>query len=574
MNTPQIVGMDGKPIKSSKLTADRNRLSFINGGLGNGAASLDNASLQGWNWWGGSPDDDITAHLDVVRQRCRDLSLNAPVVAGIINTMSTNVVGRGLIPEPTPDEEFLGMSDEDATRWKQSVQRYWEEFAETKDIDVRRRDNFYELQALVHRAVIESGDVFVTIPYVSYPGSRSLLDLRLQVIEADCVSNPAAMAQYDPEKDIFGGVEVGEYGEVIAYYIATQHPLAHRKARVGAKPAEWIRVPVIGEASGRRNILHIMRSTRPGQRRGTPFLAPVVEAVKVLDRYIKAELQAALVQSLFTAVIKTPVPEAAIGEWTNMMQDHLASGNVGGLESANQQFYQQHGLLEMGAGTVGFLAPGDDIEPVGVTRPASGFGPFVDSQLKFIGAALGLPFEMVVMMFTSSYSASRAAISMATADFKKQQDWLIYDFCQPVYDEFIANAVAKGYIKAPGFFKCPLKRRAYSQAKWSTPPILQLDPNKEADAYAKQIGLGIQTYSDIAAKHGTDYAQNVAVLHKEQKMWDDNPWDRQPLRAQRQDIIQLKKQNRAYKEALKSGVNAAHDTLGGDGIAEGDTPDE
>ena len=517
-----IVDMHGKP-----LTSGLNN-QYLASGLSNGAASLTSPSLDGWSWWGGSSDDDITEHLDTVRQRCRDLVLNAPVVAGMINTINTNVVGPGLIPEPTPDAKTLGMTDEQADQWKSNVLQLWEAFAESKDADIRRRDNFYEIQQLVHRSVLESGDVFVALPHLDSPGRRSLVNLRIQVIEADCVCNPDK-SEYDKlgidsdNEDIFGGVGVGLSGEIIAYYVAVKHPLEKRntlpKSRNYTKQA-WQRIPVYGEETGRRNMLHIMRSLRPGQRRGVPALSPIVENVKILDRFIKAELQAALVQALFTAAVKTEMPDRAIGEWSPCANS-----------DPRQEFYEQHGMIQMGAGTIGFLAPGDDIVPVGVTHPSSGFGPFVDHILKTIGAALGLPFEMVVMMFSTTFSASRAAMNMFNANVRVQRDWLIYDFCQPVWEAFLENMVACGYVEAPGFFSDPLMRRAYCMAKWAGPADLQIDPKAEADGYAAALGLGAMTYSDIAAKYGADFAQNVVQLAREQGMIDNNKWDRTPLRT-------------------------------------------
>jgi len=521
--TAQIIDINGRPIGRTGRPQ--------NSGLSNGAASLESASLLGWNWWGGSSDDDIVQHLPIVRQRCRDLVLNAPVVAGMINTISTNVVGQGLIPTPTPDVELLGMSSVEADNWKKTVLRYWEDWAESKEADIHRRDNFYELQQLAHRAVLESGDVFAVLPYHTYPGSRSLLDLRVQLIEADCISDPTLSdnGRKQVKGDIYGGVEIGDYGEVVAYHVATRHPLSKRNPiRFNGEPLvrEWVRIPAVGPETGRRNILHIMRSQRPGQRRGIPALAPIVESIKMLDRFLKAELQAALVQSLFTAAIKTSVPEASLGEFREM---YSQSGDD--RQTPSQKFYEENGMIEMGSGTIGFLAPNDDIVPVGVTHPSSGFGPFVDAVLKMIGGALGLPFEMVVMMFSTSFSASRAAMNMASANFKIQRDWMTWDFSQPIYEEFLANVVAKGYIKAPGFFTDPLKRRAYCSAKWAGPADLQIDPQKEYAAYQMAIGLGAMTYSDVAAKTGSDYRQNAAVLHEEQKIYDAQSWDRQPLKA-------------------------------------------
>jgi lambda family phage portal protein len=442
----------------------------------------------------------------------------------MINTINTNVVGQGLIPEPTPDKELLGMSSDEATAWKKTVLRYWEEFAESKECDAQRRNNFYEIQQLAHRAVIESGDVFATMPYVEYPGSRSLLDLRIQLIEADCVTNPSPMEisskKFDADK-IFGGVEIGEYGEVVAYYVATKHPLSKRWSRT---MTESVRIPAVGDVTGRRNILHLMRSMRPGQRRGVPALAPIVITIKQLDRYMKAELQSAIIQSLFSGYITSQMPEQTLGEFGSMYSDDDG-------RHPSQRFYEENGMVGMGAGTIGFMAPGDDIKFSSPTHPGAQFDPFVTSQLKMMGAALGLPFEMVVMMFSTSFSASRAAMNMATANFKTQRDWLTYDFCQPVYEEFMANIVAKGFIKAPGFFDNPILRRAYCLAKWSGPADLQIDAAKELQAYEKAIGLGAMTYSDVANKFGSDFRQNAQVLHEEQQIYDFAPWERNPLKV-------------------------------------------
>jgi capsid protein len=240
---------------------------------------------------------------------------------------------------------------------------------------------------------------------------------------------------------------------------------------------------------------------------------------------MKSELQAAVVQSLFTVVIETQDLEGAVDNWQGMMAGNDITTKR---QESRSDFYNEHGMLEMGAGTVGFVAPGDKVNPVGVTRPAGNFGPFVKAQLQAIGASLGLPYEMIAMEFDSSFSASKAAINMATTGFKMQRDWLIYDFCQPVYEEFMANIVAMGYIKAPGFFTDPLKRRAYCQAKWNGPGDLSIDLRQEMQGAAMARTMGTMTNSEIAAKFGSDYKQNAKILHEEQLIWDKAPWDLTP----------------------------------------------
>ena len=87
-------------------------------GYSHSAASLTKPVFKGWEWNGGSPDDDIVANLPIIRQRSRQLTMDAPIIAGLYRTMTTHVVGDGLKPEPTPDAEFLGMDESDIKKFK------------------------------------------------------------------------------------------------------------------------------------------------------------------------------------------------------------------------------------------------------------------------------------------------------------------------------------------------------------------------------------------------------------------------------------------------------------------------
>ena len=49
--------------------------------------------------------------------------------------------------------------------------------------------------------------------------------------------------------------------------------------------------------------LHLKDKTRPGQTRGVPYLAPVIELIKQLGRYTDAEVMAAVVSGMFTVFV-------------------------------------------------------------------------------------------------------------------------------------------------------------------------------------------------------------------------------------------------------------------------------
>jgi capsid protein len=77
--------------------------------------------------------------------------------------------------------------------------------------------------------------------------------------------------------------------------------------------------------------------------------------------------------------------------------------------------------------------------------------------------------------------------------FKMKREWLISNFCKPVYEEWLAEAVAKGRINAKGFFSDPAIRAAWSGAEWYGASQGQIDPEKEARAAQLRVQEGFST---------------------------------------------------------------------------------
>lgn len=150
-------------------------------------------------------------------------------------------------------------------------------------------------------------------------------------------------------------------------------------------------------------------------------------------------------------------------------------------------------------------------------RPNPNFEPFVMAVIKQIGAALEIPYEILIMAFSNNYSASRAAILEFFEVIKMFRAWFVADFCQPIYEEWLSEAVAKGRIKAPGFFADPIIKDAYCAAEWNGPGMRQLDPKKEVEAAEERVQGGFSTRQKEAAElTGTDFykTSNSADMRK------------------------------------------------------------
>lgn len=440
----------------------------------------------------GDPDVTITYELSDLRSRSRDMQRNTPIAAGAINTAVTNVVGAGLTLQARIDRSVLNLTDEQADAWERAAEREWALFSDTKECDLARTLKFSAITELAFRQVLENGDIFINLPRI--PRGFTPYQLRLQLIEADRVSNKDGVSD---TKELVMGVHKDANGAPFAYDICNQFPWYNTQDKTAR---EWQTIKAWGEQTGLPNILHLFRPLRPGQSRGIPYLTPVIEPLKQLDRYTESELMAAVISSMFTVFIET---EKGTSDFD--------IGDLGAETGATTSDKD----VKLASGAIIDLAKGEKITTANPGRPNSAFDPFVIAILRQIGVALEIPYEILIKHFTASYSASRAALLEAWKFFITRRTWLSDNFCQPVYEVFLYEAITSGRLSAPGFFKFPEIRRAYTSAEWIGPAQGQLDPVKETNAAGKRLELRISTISKETAALGGDWDRNFPQIRKE-----------------------------------------------------------
>lgn len=503
------------PEKAMRRLVARKQIEVLNSGYSNYGAGHTKTSVKGWDYSGGSSREDIEDNLPTLRQRSRDLYMGVPLATGALKTYRTSVVGAGLSVKPKIDTEALGITEKAGKQLEKSIMREWNLWADSTDCDAARLSNFYELQQLAFLNWLMSGDVLVTLPV--WDRSGSVYDLRVNLIEADMCYTPMGKEKLD--NTIVDGVERNKRGEVVAYYIGTKHPLG--REGLSDKPQ---RVLAYGTKTGRRNVLHLMNRERIGQVRGVPMLAPVVESLKQLGRYTEAEIVAAVISSYMTVFIEKEADksEEPFGE---VIPEEMQ------LDAGDRT------TVEMAPGAIIDLGAGEKANAITPGRPNAGFDGFVNSICKQIGAALELPQELLIKMFTASYSASRGALLEAWKTFDMFRDWMVSGFCQPIYEEWFAEAVARGRIKAPGFWGDPAIRKTYLKAEWYGASRGQLDPKKETEAAQLRTQYGFSTATKESMElTGTDYADNMIERKREiQMMQEATGTNPEPVKPEQED---------------------------------------
>lgn len=476
-------------------------------GYSHSGASQTKKAFKGFTVSSYSPASDINENSQTMRQRSRILYMSSPIATAALKRQRTNVVGSGLKLKSTINREALGMTLEAAEAWQKRTESEFALWAERKNAcDDTGINDFYGMQQLVMLCWPMSGDVFALVkqreatPLMPY-------GLRLHIVEADRVRTPpSADGMYAISttgkaangNTIYDGVEVDKAGRVVAYHVANTYP-----GENFATPTEFVRIMAYGEKTGLPNVLHIMDTERPEQYRGVPYLAQVMEPLLQMRRYTESELMAALVQSFFTAFVKT---EAGASD--------MPFNEVGG--DGQPEVSRDPNEYEMGPGNINIMEPGEDVSFGAPTHPNTGFDVFMRAMCEQVGASLEIPADLLIMSFNSSYSASRAALLEAWKAFRMRREWLVADFCKPVYEIWLTEAVARGRISAPGFLTDPIIRQAYLASEWIGPSQGQLDPTKEVAAAVQAIENGLTTREAEAIKlNGSQYATNVDRLRSE-----------------------------------------------------------
>jgi lambda family phage portal protein len=300
----------------------------------------------------------------------------------------------------------------------------------------------------------------------------------------------------DNGNTIYDGVEIDADGAIVAYHVCNTYP-----HEIKAVTASFTRVQAYGELTGLPNMLQIMDSERAEQYRGVSYLAQVIEPLLQIRRFTESELTAALVQSFFTAFIKT---ESDAGS-----MPFNSTGGSPDVESDPNEY-------QVGPGQVNIMKPGEDVSFGTPNRPSTTFEAFVRAICNQIGAALEIPADLLLKSFNASYSASRAALLEAWKAFKMRRDWFVSDFCRPVYEVWLSEAVARGRILAPGFFGDPLIREAWLGSEWIGPSQGQLDPVKEITAEILAVGEGFSTHEQSTIRlNGGQWDANVEQIARE-----------------------------------------------------------
>ena len=441
-----------------------------------------------------SADADLNNDRETLALRSRALFQNNDFSGALISSIDVKVVGNGIHARPIVDHELLGIDKECAEKWANVVQKYFDLWADNKSCDSENKNDFYQLQDLGLKTELITGDCFGLSSY----NSKNPFGLKIKLLEGDRCRQPWGVQATDR---LAMGIEVDKVGAPVLYYF-TKKPVWGIDAV--SDYCDYKAIPAV-DSLGAQNVIHAFSSDRPDQRRGVPFLAPIVSQLKQQERYQDAELMAAVVSSMFTVFITSN--DAAPNEFLGNVEDDMRVAR---------------NACELAPGGIATLASGEDVKFADPKRPNANYSPFIDGIFRGAAASRGLSAEQVLRQFNSSYNAVRAAILEAKKTYEKIKYNFVADFCQPIYEKFLTACVAQGLVRAEGYFDDPIKHLLWNSCRWDSDAGFMLDPTKETQAIIMQLDNQLIDRDTACRKiGGVEYSVVAAKLAEERKIRTD-----------------------------------------------------
>lgn len=438
-----------------------------------------------------SADAALLPELHMLQRRTEDMGRNSGVSVGVMRTLEENILGTGLRLSLRPDYRAMKRSKEWADAFARAVESQWQGYYWSTAADAADIMTGDGVTGLAFRSYVMAGETTAVPHWIDRADG---FYTKQQVIDPDRLSQPEGRP---PTLRFRAGVEYDQYGAPLAYHVRKTHP-GDMAIEWSAGIAEWERIQR-RTAFGRLRFIHAFEPERPGQTRGKPLLTPVLSNFKTADRYVGAELQAALVNALVAMTIETPMSEDGVLELFNNDHEKYMKARA------------EHAVRLQG-GVMLPLFPGDKAQGFLPTRPAAQFGAFLENCYRLIGLPVGLPLELLLKDFSkTNYSSARASLLEAWRSFLRRRDAFGTAWMDPWLglwaEEMVhAGTLGDGSISPEEFYE---HRRFLLRTRWVGGGRGWVDPLKEAQAARERMEAGISTLEDECAEQGRDWRETL-----------------------------------------------------------------
>ncbi len=431
---------------------------------------------------------------ELIARRAADLVGSNAHAASLVDGLLNNSVGIGLRPQALPQHKILGITQEQASDVAAQAEWAWKIWGRSAGAD---GSSIMNIQRRAFWSAMVYGE-HLSLPLMLKPAERQKLGLdfalALRLLDPVRLQTPPGKAGDGKIRD---GIELDQHGRPLFYH------LADPQGANALLNADDFR-PVPARKGHRPNVLHGYITNEPERPRGVSVIAPALKAFRDLADYLDFELVGAIVAANFPMFIESANPYET-------GRNFKKPGTGSETTPAHQ---------EAEPGQILYGRPGEKPHILKNERPGNTFEAFVELLLRSVGAAAGMPYEVLAKDFSkTNYSSARAALLEAWRVFITHRTWLVETLCLPLYEMVFEEAFLRGTITlpqaAPDFYD---NRAAWTNAIWIGPARGHIDPLKEMRANIAGLNEDIITLADISGEQGRDWETQISQRQRERDL--------------------------------------------------------
>jgi lambda family phage portal protein len=410
------------------------------------------------------------ARVDVrkLRNRSRTAFRDSAVAKRYGQLFAENVVGaRGILLQP----RALGRNGELDVELNARHQAAWELWCD-EHCSVDGRLDWVDLLQTRRRLEPMDGETIVRI----IDGASNPFGFALQLIDADQLDLDYNQEPIEGRVPMIRqGVEMDQFGRPVAYHIWPGHPNDNGRGRRERVPAE--------------DILHEFMLWRPGAARGIPWMHAALSNLSMLDGYLEAELVAA----------------------------REGASKMGWIAGGEDEEEQLNVPMETQPGTFGKLPDGYTVQQYDPQHPNAVMPEFVKANIRLFAIAGGVSYTSLSGDLEAVNFSSIRAGQLAERDFYRMlQQREIRRFCRRVHRRWLRMANLTGQFR---YAATDLPRLLTN--RWLPRGFPWADPLAEIQTIEREIKLGVNSRTRIAAEHGNDIRELFEELDAEQQLADE-----------------------------------------------------
>ena len=449
------------PKAGAQRAYHRHYISFMEKRHFEGASKT--ARTKGWKRPNTSANGANQGKLSLLRSTARDLVRNNPYAERGVAGIAGNIVGTGIRLK-------LRHAKKNKKLQKQATDSIWN-WAHTKKCDYDGDLDFFGIQNLAMRCIIESGEVLARRVWTK-DLPKDILPFQIQLLEPDFIDDTRNQILPNGNK-IIQGIEYNKKNKRVAYWLWTSHP---GDSVIGLSDFKSERVDAA-------DIIHVFDKKRVGQIRGYSWFAPVIVRLKEFDDYEDAQL----------------VKQRVSAAWCAFVHDSNVQDGATGLSSTKAPEDSQLDFLT--AGVIEHLPPGKEIafaNPPQVT----GYNDYTINILRGAAIGMGGNYEMMTGDYSQlNFSSGRMGwIEFQRAIERWRKDIVINGLCEGVF-AWIEEAAPLIGLNLTDF-----------ERSWTAPRREMIDPTKEIPAQIQEVQGGLKSLSTQIMENGDDPEEVFAQI--------------------------------------------------------------